>query len=104
MGSDTLTVTWADGAETAIPNALLRGYCPCAGCQGHSGDIRWIPGGNAALDTIEEVGSYALSFTFGDGHGSGIYTFRYLRSLGELSAALAADPSRRGQTLSRSLT
>jgi DUF971 family protein len=56
------------------------------------------------LDAIEEVGSYALSFTYGDGHGSGIYTFRYLRNLGELAGALAQDPSGAGRTLSRALT
>lgn len=87
MGATELEVDWADGHTSVLPNAFLRGYCPCAGCQGHSGEIRFIPGQNAEITAIEEVGSYALQFTWGDGHGSGLYTFRYLRRLGELSAA-----------------
>ena len=85
-GGDTFEIDWADGATGRVPNATLRAYCPCAGCQGHSGTIRYVPGGNAVIATIEEVGSYALSIGWGDGHGSGIYTFRYLRRLGELCA------------------
>jgi DUF971 family protein len=29
------------------------------------------------------IGQYALQIGFQSGHGTGIYTFRYLRSLGE---------------------
>ena len=68
----------------SYPHEILRGYCPCAGCQGHSGAIHFQEGGNEELREIERVGNYALSFTWGDSHSSGIYTFRYLRALGEL--------------------
>ena len=34
---------------------------------------------------IEEVGNYALRLVFADGHSTGIYTFRFLRELGELN-------------------
>lgn len=81
VGSDTVAVEWADGHTGVLPNALLRGYCPCASCQGHSGEIKFVAGGNAEITGIEEVGSYALQFTWGDGHSSGIYSFRYLRRL-----------------------
>jgi DUF971 family protein len=84
LGGDVFEIDWADGVTGRIPNASLRAYCPCAGCQGHSGTIRYVPGGNAEITGIEEVGSYALGITWGDGHASGIYTFRYLRRLGEL--------------------
>jgi DUF971 family protein len=40
---------------------------------------------------LDQVGNYALSFTWGDGHSSGIYTFRYLRGLGELVAEHGAE-------------
>lgn len=30
------------------------------------------------------IGQYALQIGFASGHATGIYTFRYLRSLGEL--------------------
>jgi DUF971 family protein len=89
-GARVLEMTWADGVKHAYPHDILRGYCPCAGCQGHSGEIRLVSGGDLDLREIEQVGNYALSFTWGDGHASGIYTFRYLRRLGELVAERGA--------------
>jgi DUF971 family protein len=83
-GARTLEVSWADGHVCSYPHRLLRGYCPCAGCQGHTGTVRFIDGGNLELREIERVGNYALGFTWGDGHASGIYSFRYLRALCEL--------------------
>jgi DUF971 family protein len=90
VGATVTEVDWVDGHTSVLPNALLRGYCPCAGCQGHSGEIKFVPGNNAEITALEEVGAYALQFTWGDGHGSGIYSFRYLRRLGELAAEDAA--------------
>lgn len=103
MGAAVLEIDWADGHTSVLPNAILRGYCPCAGCQGHSGEIRFIPGQNAEIAALEEVGAYALQFTWGDGHGSGIYSFRYLRRLGELSAAEGDAPGPR-QPIPRAVT
>ena len=90
-GASSLEITWADDHRSRLPHELLRGYCPCAGCQGHSGTIRFVPGGNLHLANIEQVGNYALSFAWGDGHNSGIYTFRYLRALGDMIDAQGAE-------------
>ncbi|HET7540487.1 MAG TPA: DUF971 domain-containing protein [Polyangiaceae bacterium] len=90
-GARTFEITWADGQKMSYPHEILRGYCPCAGCQGHSGTIRFQTGGNEELREIERVGNYALSFTWGDSHSSGIYSFRYLRTLGEMLAAQGAE-------------
>jgi DUF971 family protein len=83
-GASVLEIGWADGRTCRYPHRVLRGYCPCASCQGHSGTIRFVTPGNLEIREIEQVGNYALSFAWGDGHSSGIYTFRYLRRLGEL--------------------
>jgi DUF971 family protein len=83
-GATTLEITWADGHRSRIHHEVLRGYCPCAGCQGHAGTIKFQSGGNIEIRNIEQVGNYALSFAWGDGHDSGIYSFRYLRALGDL--------------------
>ncbi len=80
-GATTTEITWGDGARCVYPNALLRGYCPCAHCQGHGGTIQFVPGGNADLRELETVGFYALKLVWGDGHETGLYTFEYLRSL-----------------------
>jgi DUF971 family protein len=80
-GAKVMEIQWADGHKAILPHEILRGYCPCAHCQGHGGSIKYVPGGNIDIREIQQVGNYALQFTWGDRHDSGIYTFRYLRSL-----------------------
>ena len=87
-GARSTEIQWADGHKGVYPHEILRGYCPCAGCQGHSGTISFIdasalPAGGTALEIeeIEPVGNYALQLTWLDGHSSGIYSYIYLRSL-----------------------
>jgi DUF971 family protein len=82
-GARVTEIDWADGHKSVYPHAILRGYCPCAGCQGHSGDIQFQETTNnqQELDEIETVGGYALALHWFDGHASGIYAFKYLRSL-----------------------
>ena len=65
----------------------MRWACPCAECRGEGG----AAGRLAALTELAEdelqmtevalVGQYGLSIGFASGHGTGIYTFRYLREL-----------------------
>jgi len=74
-------VTWDDGHVGDYPREYLRGYCPCALCQGHGGKIKFIDGGASGLHEISPVGNYAIQFAWEDGHSTGIYTFEYLRSL-----------------------
>ena len=79
-----MSITWADGHNSSYPHRILRGYCPCAGCQGHGGTIEFQPPTNLEIRALEKVGNYAVSLVWGDGHASGIYSFRFLRSLGDL--------------------
>lgn len=90
-------ISWSDGEQSALPHEILRGYCPCATCQGHSGAVRYLPGGNLELRTIERVGNYALSLGWADGHDSGIYTFEFLRRLGERLAAEGLEAMVQGE-------
>ncbi len=100
-GADTLEIDWADGHTSVYPNELLRGYCPCAGCQGHTSSIKFVPGNNSVIDGIDEVGNYGLSFTWGDGHDSGIYDHRYLRSICACPACLPGSAQARKEPLAR---
>ena len=90
-GARVLEIDWADGVTTRYRHVVLKGFCPCAACQGHQGPIAWVPGtenrdSNALeLTSIDEVGSYALQLGWGDGHTTGIYSYRYLRELAELN-------------------
>ncbi len=98
-GARLLEVDWADGHTGIYPHAVLRGFCPCAHCQGHSGTIRFVAGGDLSLTDIGEVGSYAVRLTWGDGHATGIYDFRLLRALCACPACCPGDPE--GRTFGR---
>lgn len=89
----TLGISWADGHEGTYPHDILRGYCPCAGCQGHSGEIRFIEprDDQLELEDIESVGGYALALKWFDGHASGIYSFVYLRRLCQCDACRSPE-------------
>ncbi len=103
-GAKVMEINWADGVTTRLEHWILRGFCPCASCQGHEGPIRYVealenPSSALELRELRRVGNYALGLTWGDGHSSGIYTFRYLRLLGSLAElprdqVLAFQPAR----------
>jgi DUF971 family protein len=83
-----LAITWSDHSVSLYDYDTLRGYCPCAVCQGHAaGDVRFhAPAAPVAISSIQPVGNYGLSIVFSDGHGTGIYRFDFLRDI---------DPQRR---------
>jgi DUF971 family protein len=92
-GARHTEITWADGTRCVYPNDVLRGFCPCATCQGHGGTIEFIEGGDASLRDLEQVGHYALKLAWGDGHDTGIYTFSYLRDLAERPEVEVIEPA-----------
>lgn len=87
----TLHLQWDDGATTQVSGRTLRQYCPCAECvEEWSGkrtyDVEQIPDGMKVLE-VSPVGNYALSFTFGDLHRTGIFNWSTLRELSTGGAA-----------------
>lgn len=78
-----LRLTWSDGHQAEYDYDYLRGYCPCAGCQGHgAGPVRFQPPSRpVTLEKIEPVGRYALSFLWSDQHSTGIYSYEFLRRI-----------------------
>ena len=82
-GARVTEIDWGDGHKGVYPHDILRGYCPCAGCQGHSGTItfQYPTESQLELSDIEPVGNYALRLEWFDGHGTGLYTYKYLRAL-----------------------
>lgn len=78
-----LRVLWDDDYLSDYPFGYLRGWCPCAVCQGHGGERHFIRVENPLLVSISMVGNYALNPRWSDGHETGIYTFAYLRSLSD---------------------
>jgi DUF971 family protein len=84
-----LTIAFDDGADYALPAELLRVMSPSAEVQGHSPEERvTVPGKRAVrILRVEPVGNYAARIVFDDGHDTGLFTWAYLRELGENSEA-----------------
>ena len=72
-----LGITWADGHVGVYPHEILRGYCPCAGCQGHSGTIRFVPGGE--LDLVELAGCSVSQVESKSGLGGDLFKLNRVR-------------------------
>jgi DUF971 family protein len=87
QAENALEIAWEDGARTRLPGAVLRWACPCAECRGEAGSpgrldaVRELGEDELRLTDVALIGQYALQIAFASGHGTGIYTFRYLRQL-----------------------
>ena len=80
-----LEVEFEDGATFALPAEYLRVESPSAEVQGHGRQGRTLVAGRShvGIIEIEPEGNYAVRLIFDDLHDTGIYTWRYLRDLGE---------------------
>jgi len=82
---DILYMVFSDDHVSEFPTPYLRGYCPCARCQGHSGsEPKWQElrlHRQVEVVDVDQVGGYALSITWADGHDTGIYSFQKLREM-----------------------
>jgi DUF971 family protein len=102
---EKLEIDWRDGRRSIYPIAYLRSMCPCAMCkgvrQGYGGhppaisttpppeppkklSLNILPGNYSkplSALSAELVGNYALRIDWSDEHGSGIYSFTYLREI-----------------------
>jgi DUF971 family protein len=88
----TLSIAFDDGVAHDLPAEMLRVLSPSAEVQGHSPEQRRIVGGKRAIEivAVEPVGNYAVRLTFADGHSTGIFSWTYLRRLGDEREALWA--------------
>lgn len=84
-----LRISFDDGASFTTSAELLRVRSPSAEVQGHSPADQKTVGGkrNVAIIAVAPVGNYAIRLDFDDLHKTGIYTWRYLRELGETAEA-----------------
>jgi DUF971 family protein len=88
-------IEWKDGHRSVFSFAFLREACPCALCDDERGKSGRKPGEVAKLApgslpmfkpvvkalAAEEVGKYALKFSFSDKHDLGIFSWFYLREV-----------------------
>lgn len=91
-----LLVTFNDGASFDLSAEMLRVLSPSAEVQGHGpGQKLTVPGKrNVAIISLIPTGNYAVRIGFDDFHDTGIFTWSYLRELGEKGADLFADYER----------
>jgi DUF971 family protein len=83
-----LAIRWTDGAESYFRLEFLRRNCPCALCAGekdilgnlYRGESKLTPK-SFELKGCTSVGGYGIQPEWMDGHGSGIFSFSYLRAL-----------------------
>jgi DUF971 family protein len=89
---EKLEIEWQDGLKSVYSVSMLRSMCPCALCKqvreeekGKKKPLLQILPGNysrpLAVVDAELVGGYALRLEWSDDHGSGIYSFQYLREI-----------------------
>lgn len=85
-----LQVTFDDGAAFALPYRMLRLESPSADVQGHGSGPKPPPpivSDDISVNKADPVGRYAVRIHFSDGHSNGLFTWAYLRELGEKQAA-----------------
>jgi DUF971 family protein len=80
-----LELAWPDGAAHSLPFEYLRVYSPSAEVRGHGGGEGKLELAKEAvkITRVEPVGVYAVRLHFDDGHNTGLYSWAYLRELGE---------------------
>ena len=89
---EKLEILWQDGRRSVYTVSYLRTMCPCAQCKTvretnakkPKTSLSILPGNFAkplAATGAELVGNYAIRIDWSDDHGSGIYSFQYLREI-----------------------
>ena len=88
-----MEIEWKDGHRSSWTFPWLRNACPCATCHEERDAAGRQPGeprpkSETLLPMYEPppqptavtpIGAYAISFTWSDGHSSGIYSWDFLR-------------------------
>ena len=81
-----LTISYDDGCTFALPYKTLRLESPSADVQGHGSGPKPPPpivSDEISVEKADPVGRYAVRIHFSDGHSNGLFTWAYLRELGE---------------------
>jgi DUF971 family protein len=87
--SRVLEIVFDDGVQYSLPFEYLRVYSPSAEVRGHGPGQETLQLGKheVGITAIEPIGHYAVRLKFDDGHDTGLYTWAYLRELGEMRDA-----------------
>jgi len=72
-----IEIDFSDGKSCSLPAEYLRVESPSAEVMGHGGPS------SKKIVSVEPVGHYAIRIVFDDKHDTGIYSWSYLRELGD---------------------
>lgn len=85
QASRVLELCYEDGTCFQLPYELLRVFSPSAEVRGHGPGQEVLQTGkeDVTIQSLRQVGNYAVAPSFSDGHDSGIYTWEWLYHLGQ---------------------
>lgn len=85
---EEIAIKWSDDSEDYYPMERLRAYSPSAENMGEQDLLGNTYGGDARkhfpgvrVETWQQIGGYAIAFSFSDGHKTGIYSYEYLKEI-----------------------
>jgi len=83
--SGILELAYQDGTSCELSAEYLRVYSPSAEVRGHGKGQEILQTGkkNVKITSIVPTGNYAIRLVFDDRHDSGIYSWDYLKELGD---------------------
>jgi DUF971 family protein len=86
--SRVLQIAFEDGARFELSFEYLRTHSPSAEVKGHGPgqEVLVLGKQNVGIRAVEPVGLYAVKLVFDDGHDSGLFSWKYLRELGDKQA------------------
>ena len=80
-----LFIEWNTGEKFSLAYAEMRYQCPCAGCVDEHTGQRTIARSSISPEIrtkhAQQVGRYAIQFTWSDGHDTGMFHFDRLWEL-----------------------
>lgn len=92
VGRYALGVAWADGHDSIFPYRSLRAHCPCDACSRQRERSDAPVGGDATLESFEQLGDASIFLRWADGHES-FFPAAELRALCRC-ALCAGEPER----------
>ena len=83
--SGILELVYQDGTTVELSAEFLRVHSPSAEVRGHGKGQEVLQTGkkHVKINEVEPIGNYAIRLIFDDKHDSGIYSWDYLKELGD---------------------
>ena len=79
-----LLIKFENTDEFTVSAELLRVECPSADVQGHGGPKIIVRNkGDVVINSIEQIGNYAIRIIFSDDHSSGLFSWDLLHDYGK---------------------